>query len=226
MLKYWGEWNMPILDWMTSPNSLGGFLYLGPYFNILPVCAVGLMLVQQKLLSPPPTNEEQEMQQKTMQIMMGVMGLMFYKVAAGLCIYFIASSLWGVAERKLLPKKKPVDPAAAVVEVPNPAKGSNKAPMNARDKKKFDRREKAAKAEEPTLANRLKKWWTDLLEKPPARSDSHSVTSSPETILSEYPGSSHEVPSCLVRECAGCDLSRAFRGVDPGDSPKARLRAW
>ncbi len=31
---------------------------------------------------------------------------MFYKVAAGLCIYFIASSLWGFAERKLLPKKK------------------------------------------------------------------------------------------------------------------------
>jgi hypothetical protein len=28
-------------------------------------------------------------------------------VAAGLCIYFIASSLWGFAERRLLPKKRP-----------------------------------------------------------------------------------------------------------------------
>jgi hypothetical protein len=31
---------------------------------------------------------------------------MFYKVAAGLCLYFIASSVWGFCERKLLPKKK------------------------------------------------------------------------------------------------------------------------
>ena len=29
---------------------------------------------------------------------------MFFKVASGLCLYFIASSLWGIAERKLLPK--------------------------------------------------------------------------------------------------------------------------
>src|SRR6185369_11438376 len=38
--------------------------------------------------------------------MMIFFGLLFYKVAAGLCIYFIASSLWGFAERKWLPKKK------------------------------------------------------------------------------------------------------------------------
>jgi YidC/Oxa1 family membrane protein insertase len=30
------------------------------------------------------------------------MGFMFYSVPAGLCVYFIASSLWGLAERKLL----------------------------------------------------------------------------------------------------------------------------
>ena len=39
-----------------------------------------------------------------MKYMMVFMGLLFFKVASGLCIYFIASSLWGVAERKLLPK--------------------------------------------------------------------------------------------------------------------------
>ena len=80
-------------------------LYLGPFFNLLPVIAVGFMVVQQKMMAPPPQNEEQEVQQKTMQIMMGVMGIFFYKVAAGLCLYFIASSLWGVVERKMLPKK-------------------------------------------------------------------------------------------------------------------------
>jgi YidC/Oxa1 family membrane protein insertase len=46
--------------------------------------------------------------------MMVFFGLMFYKVAAGLCLYFIASSLWGLAERKLfLPKRQP--PGAAIV---------------------------------------------------------------------------------------------------------------
>jgi YidC/Oxa1 family membrane protein insertase len=46
------------------------------------------------------------MQQKIMQYMMVFMGFLFFKVASGLCIYFIASSLWGVGERKLLPKSK------------------------------------------------------------------------------------------------------------------------
>jgi membrane protein insertase Oxa1/YidC/SpoIIIJ len=46
------------------------------------------------------------MQQKMMKYMMVFFGLMFYKVAAGLCLYLIVSSLWGIAERKLLPKNQ------------------------------------------------------------------------------------------------------------------------
>ena len=45
------------------------------------------------------------MQQRVMTFMMLFMGLMFFKVAAGLCIYFIASSLWGLAERQFMPKE-------------------------------------------------------------------------------------------------------------------------
>jgi YidC/Oxa1 family membrane protein insertase len=49
------------------------------------------------------------MQQKMMKFMMIFMGVLFFRVPSGLCIYFIASSLWGLAERKLLPPvgKKP-----------------------------------------------------------------------------------------------------------------------
>ncbi len=111
MLFEWGQ-NIPII---SSPAWYGGslgFLYLGPYLNLLPIIAVALMIVQQKMITPPPTDEQQEMQQKMMKYMMVFMGLMFYKVAAGLCIYFIASSLWGFAERKLLPKKKPAPGAS------------------------------------------------------------------------------------------------------------------
>jgi len=80
--------------------------WLGPYFNILPVITCCLFLVQQKLFTPPATDEQSAMQQKMMKFMMIFMGVMFFRVASGLCLYFIASTLWGIMERKLLPKPK------------------------------------------------------------------------------------------------------------------------
>ena len=54
---------------------------------------------------PPAVDEQQKMQQQVMNYMMWFMALMFFKVPSGLCLYFIASSLWGIAERLLwLPK--------------------------------------------------------------------------------------------------------------------------
>jgi YidC/Oxa1 family membrane protein insertase len=106
MLYKWGE-NIPFI---SRPEDYGSMFYLGPYFNLLPVIAVTLMIFQQKFTMPPPTDEQQEMQQKMMKYMMIFFGLMFYKVAAGLCVYFISSSMWGFAERKLLPKKKQQPP--------------------------------------------------------------------------------------------------------------------
>ncbi|QEH34162.1 Membrane protein insertase YidC [Aquisphaera giovannonii] len=81
---------------------LGSFL--GRWFNLLPILVVGLMLVQTKLFSPPATTPEAKTQQTTMQFMMVFMAVMFYKVPAGLGIYFITSSLWSIGERLLLPK--------------------------------------------------------------------------------------------------------------------------
>ena|SRR5579872_734145 len=81
--------------------------FLGEDFNLLPLITIALFVAQQKMFMPPPANEEQALQQKMMNFMMIFMGVMFYKVPAGLCVYFIASSLWGMAERKLLPKAKP-----------------------------------------------------------------------------------------------------------------------
>src|SRR5262249_4429227 len=112
MLFWWGE----KIPWISTPDSMGGTLYLGPFFNLLPVIAVVLMWVQQKLFTPPPADEQQAMQQSMFKYMMIFFGFMFYKVPAGLCLYFIASSLWGLAERKLLPKKK--DGAAEPPETP------------------------------------------------------------------------------------------------------------
>src|SRR6185503_10030825 len=82
--------------------------WLGPFLNVLPVITCALFLIQQKLFTPPATDEQTAMQQKMMKYMTVFMGVMFFKVPAGLCIYFITSSLWSIVERKWIIKQKPV----------------------------------------------------------------------------------------------------------------------
>jgi YidC/Oxa1 family membrane protein insertase len=76
-------------------------------FNLLPILSVALFMVQFKLLSPPPANEEQEFQQKLQMAMMLAIGFAFYTVPAGLCLYIIVSSAWGLAERFLIKRYWP-----------------------------------------------------------------------------------------------------------------------
>lgn len=78
--------------------------WLGPYFNLLPIISVALMLVQQKLFTPPAADEQQAMMQKVMTFMMIFIGIIFFKVPAGLCIYFITSTLWAIMEKKVFPQ--------------------------------------------------------------------------------------------------------------------------
>ena len=103
-------------DNLAAPDELAQLPFKVPFvgwttFNLLPVIVYALFMVQQKLFTPPPANEEQEIQQKTMNFMMIFMLVMFYRVPAGLCVYFIVSSVWGITEKLLLPKKLP--PVAA-----------------------------------------------------------------------------------------------------------------
>ncbi|MHC4177508.1 MAG: YidC/Oxa1 family insertase periplasmic-domain containing protein [Planctomycetota bacterium] len=114
MLFYWKDF---------MPGLVVG--YLGPYFNILPILTIALFILQQKMFMPPATDEKTAMQQKMMKYMMVFMGVLFFKVASGLCIYFIASSLWGLAERKFLPKASPAEPHS---------KPATRADAKARDK--------------------------------------------------------------------------------------------
>jgi YidC/Oxa1 family membrane protein insertase len=100
--------------------------FLGPYLNILPLVTVGLFLVTQKMSMPAPTNEQAAMQQKMMKYMTIFIGFMFYKVASGLCLYFIASSLWGIAERKLLPKTQAAESPAGGAAGSAPSSGGNR----------------------------------------------------------------------------------------------------
>ncbi len=110
----------PDMLWDWSQLMPGFVLsYLGPFLNLFPLATIGLMIWQQKMFMPPPTDEQTAMQQKMMSYMMIFMGVMFFKVACGLCLYFIASSVWGITERKLLPKTAPPPP-------PSPPGGGKK----------------------------------------------------------------------------------------------------
>lgn len=95
-LFYWKDY---LPTWLGSETG-----YLGPYFNVLPLLTIALFLIQQKLFTPPPTDEQQAMAQRIMSFMMIFMCVMFFKVPAGLCIYFVTSSLWAIVERVMLPK--------------------------------------------------------------------------------------------------------------------------
>jgi YidC/Oxa1 family membrane protein insertase len=177
MMVEWGN-HIPLL---SRDSDYGGLIYLGPYFNLLPIFAVAFMVVQQKMMTPPPADKEQEVQQKMMRFMMIFFGLFFYKMAAGLCLYIITSTLWGFAERKLLPKIKkyvetdtpPTTDATAIALggkpselVTIPVDSMRKAGKN---RKKVGRSVKEEPAPEPTtglgkLRRRLSDWWSDVLD--------------------------------------------------------------
>ncbi len=107
MLWYWKDW----ITWPVITGEAHG--WLGPYFNVLPLFTIALFILQQKMFTPPATDDQTRMQQTMMTYMTVFMGIMFYKVPAGLCLYFITSSLWSVVERKLITKPKP--PAGTTV---------------------------------------------------------------------------------------------------------------
>ena len=99
------HWTSFLPEYVTSTGS--GIFFLGPFFNLLPVVTMVLFIWQQKVMMPPAADEQAAMQQKVMKYMMIFIGILFFKVASGLCLYIIATTIWGVCERKFLPKAAP-----------------------------------------------------------------------------------------------------------------------
>jgi YidC/Oxa1 family membrane protein insertase len=102
------DWSRLLPSFLTAPEG-----YLGPFLNLFPLATIGLFLWQQKLFMPPAVDEQAKVQQQVMKYMMFFMAIMFFKVPCGLCLYFIASSLWGIAERLWLPQTLPATAAVA-----------------------------------------------------------------------------------------------------------------
>jgi len=156
MLVNWSSW-MP--DFIAGRGT-GWF---GPYFNILPLVTVGLFLLQQKILMPKATDEQTRMTQNMMQIMTVFMGVLFFKVPSGLCIYFITSSIWSLVERKLVKRfTPPPSTTQAVVVATKPVEPDS------------NRKNRNRQAAEPAPAKSATRTRLDelraMLEKPAVRS--------------------------------------------------------
>jgi len=176
MLFRFGE-DVPFL---SKPDSLGSGLYVGPFFNILPFVSVGLMLYQQIKTMPKAVDEQQAMQQKMMKFMLILFAFMFYKVAAGLCIYFIVSSIWGIVERRLIPKPKLGTDGKVVSKTATAVKAAEIAnALNARGKRPGSRSNsrggsnsrgnsgnnpKAPTPDPTTRRGKFSAWWQKVLE--------------------------------------------------------------
>ena len=111
------------------------------------------------------------MQHKMLKFMTIFFGIMFYKVAAGLCIYFISSSIWGMCERMLLPKKKttPGVPefSTAATATTNTAVTATPPKWKGKTKKEKDQDKDKEKANDKTPATtfeKLKALWRDILK--------------------------------------------------------------
>ncbi len=125
-------------SWMPEFFAGRGTGWLGPYFNILPLVTVALFILQQKMLMPKATDEQTRMTQNMMQVMTLFMGVLFFKVPSGLCIYFVTSSLWSLVERKLVKRLTPPSTGLAT-ETADSTSGSDKPSPGAKDRDTSDK---------------------------------------------------------------------------------------
>lgn len=93
---------------LSRPDNLFelpfGVPLLGNQFNLLPILVIAVMLVNQRF-TPKPATEQARQQQSIMKFMPVMLGLLFYRMPSGLCLYFVASMGIGALERWLIDKK-------------------------------------------------------------------------------------------------------------------------
>ncbi len=156
-------------SWMPDLIAGKGSGWFGPYFNLLPIITIALFIIQQKVLMPKATDEQTRMTQQMMMVMTVFMGVLFFKVPAGLCIYFITSSIWSLIERRLIKKFIPaLVPSADSVQVSTASPATNSSNL----------RPKTSTKSPETLADvmdSVKSLWSKTRKEPES-------TLSPETI--------------------------------------------
>ena len=164
-------------SWMPELIAGRGSGWFGPYLNILPIVTITLFIIQQKVLMPKATDDQTRVAQQMMMVMTIMMGVLFFKVPAGLCIYFITSSTWSLVERFLIkrftPKSSMVNlPENAVSDViATLAKSATPQQRVATSPSNSDRPKMKATKPPETLADIFPKWFGKKAEVVPANND-------------------------------------------------------
>ncbi|MCP3919854.1 MAG: membrane protein insertase YidC [bacterium] len=105
----------PFLGWIQDLSAPDQFMkfgstlpFFGDYLNILPPAMVVLWILQQKVM-PKPTDEQALRMQRMMMFMPILFGFFLYNYAAGLSLYMITTSLFGIMEMTVIKKIWPLD---------------------------------------------------------------------------------------------------------------------
>jgi YidC/Oxa1 family membrane protein insertase len=94
-------------------------------FALMPTLLIISMFVMQKM-TPMATADPN--QQRMMYIMPLMFGVIFYRLASGVVLYYMAANVVGIAQQLIINRFIPVTtPAAATPDAKGPAKGSGKA---------------------------------------------------------------------------------------------------
>ena len=97
----------PFVGWigdLSLPDAMFQIPGVEFDFNLLPILATAAF-VGQMALAPKPADPQARQQQKIMFLMPVVFGVMFYNYAAGLSLYMLTSSLYGMIEYKFIRQK-------------------------------------------------------------------------------------------------------------------------
>jgi len=107
----------PLFGWVDDLSHSDRLFYLGipfvEYFNLLPLLMVSLWWVLQRG-TPLPKDPQQRQMAVMMRFMPLLFGVLLYNYAAGLMVYMITSSLWGIVEQRVTKRiLGPISPEAA-----------------------------------------------------------------------------------------------------------------
>jgi len=84
---------------MTLPVTLP---ILGNELHLLPLAMAGIMLLQQKMMPTAGTGPQADSQKMMMVMMPIMMGVLFYSMPSGLCLYILVSTLLGIGQQYLV----------------------------------------------------------------------------------------------------------------------------
>ncbi len=113
--------HQPFMGWiddLSKPDHLARidlnthlpFIQTIEWFNLLPILMVVLWIAQQRVMPKPQAQDEQAKQMQKIMMWMPIMfGFFLYNYAAGLSLYMITTSAFGILESTVIRKIWPID---------------------------------------------------------------------------------------------------------------------